>query len=82
MSTTLFNKFWVALIAVITIGFLAYLFSLLLDKYGLVKALLLACLIPVAMGLAYLRGHWISILVREKKQAGKGCLNRYIDRYR
>ena len=49
MSTKLFNKFWVTVTAVITLGLLAYLFPLLLNKYGLVKALLLACLIPVAM---------------------------------
>jgi hypothetical protein len=54
MATKLFNKFWVTLKAIITVGLLAYLFPLLLDKYGLVKAVLLACLIPVAMGLAYL----------------------------
>jgi hypothetical protein len=47
MSTKLFNKFWVALTAVITIG-------------------LLACLIPVAMGLAYLRGYWVSTLFEKK----------------
>ena len=66
MSTKLFNKFWVALTAVITIGLLAYLFPLLLDKYGLVKAILLACLIPVAMSLAYLRGYWIATLFEKK----------------
>ena len=60
MSTKLFSKFWVVLTAVITIGLLAYLFPLLLDKYGLVKAILLACLIPVAMALAYFRGYWIA----------------------
>lgn len=32
MSTKLFNKFWVALTAALTIGLLAYLFPLLLDK--------------------------------------------------
>jgi uncharacterized membrane protein len=69
MSTKLFNKFWVALTAVITIGLLAYLFPLLLDKYGLVKALLLACLIPVAMGLAYLRGYWVSTLFEKKNKS-------------
>ncbi len=68
MSTTLFNKFWVALTAVITICLLAYLFPHLLDKYGLVKALLLACLIPVAMGLAYLRGYWVSTLFEKKNK--------------
>ena len=66
MSTKLFNKFWVALTAVITLGLLAYLFPLLLDKYGLVKAILLACLIPVAMSLAYLRGYWIATLFEKK----------------
>ena len=71
MSTKLFNKFWVALTAVITIGLLAYLFPLLLDKYGLVQALLLACLIPVAMGLAYLRGYWISTLFEKKNKQEK-----------
>ncbi len=73
MSTKLFNKFWVALTAVITIGLLAYLFPRLLDKYGLVKALLLACLIPVAMGLAYLRGYWVSTLFAKKNKQEKGA---------
>jgi len=49
MSTKLFNKFWVALTAVITIG-------------------LLACLIPAAMALAYLRGYWISTLIEKKRK--------------
>jgi len=71
MSTKLFNKFWVALTAVITIGLLAYLFPLLLDKYGLVKALLLACLVPVAMGLAYLRGYWVSTMLEKKGKIDK-----------
>jgi xanthine/uracil permease len=66
MSTKLFNKFWVAVTAVITIGLLAYLFPLLLDKYGILKAILLACLIPVAMGLAYFRGYWVSTLFEKK----------------
>jgi len=71
MSTKLFNKFWMAITAIITIGLLAYLFPLLLDKYGLVKAILLACLIPVAMGLAYLRGYWISTLFERNGKANR-----------
>jgi hypothetical protein len=70
MSTKLFNKFWVMVTAIITIGLLVYLFPLLLDKYGLLKAVLLSCLIPVAMTLAYFRGYWVSTLfVKRKKQA-------------
>jgi hypothetical protein len=68
MSTKLFNKFWVAVTAVITIGLLAYLFPLLLDKYGLMKAILLACLILVAMTLAYFRGYWISTLIEKRSK--------------
>ena len=67
MSTKLFNKFWAAVTAVITLGLLVYLFPLLLNKYGLVKALLLACLIPVAMTMAYFRGYWISTLFDKKR---------------
>jgi len=69
MSTKLFNKFWVAITTIITIGLFAYLFPLLLEKYGLVKAILLACLIPMAMILAYLRGYWISTLFAKKGKA-------------
>jgi hypothetical protein len=58
----------VTVTAVITIGLLAYLFPLLLDKYGLVKAVLLACLIPVAMAMAYIRGYWISKLIDKKRK--------------
>jgi hypothetical protein len=68
LSTKLFNKFWVAVTALITIGLLAYLFPLLLDKYGFVKAVLLACLIPVAMTMAYFRGYWVSTLFKKEKQ--------------
>jgi hypothetical protein len=71
MSTKLFNKFCVALTAIISIGLLAFLFPLLLDKYGLLKAILLACLIPVAMGLAYLRGYWVSTLFEKKGKADR-----------
>lgn len=71
MSTRLFNKFWVSITVVITLGLLAYLFPLLLGKYGLVKAVLLACLIPVAMSLAYLRGYWISTLSEKKNNRQK-----------
>lgn len=74
MSTKLFNKFWVAVTAVITIGLLAYLFPLLLDKYGFVKAILLACLIPVAMTMAYFRGYWIATLI--EKRSNKTGQNR------
>jgi hypothetical protein len=52
--------------AVITIGLLTILFPLLLNKYGLAKAILLACLIPVAMTLAYFRGYWVSSLFEKK----------------
>jgi hypothetical protein len=68
MSTKLFNKFWVMVTAIITIGLLVYLFPLLLDKYGLFKAVLQACLIPVAMILAYFRGYWVSTLFEKKKK--------------
>jgi hypothetical protein len=68
LSTIPLNKFWVTVTAVITIGLLAYLFPLLLDKYGLVKAVLLACLIPVAMAMAYIRGYWISKLIDKKRK--------------
>ncbi len=71
MSTRLFNKFWVAVTAVITICLLAYLFPLLLDKYGLVKSVLLASFIPVAMTLAYFRGYWISTLFEKKSKTIK-----------
>jgi hypothetical protein len=73
MSTKLFNKFWVALTAVITLGLLVYLFPLLLNKYGLLKAILLACLIPMAMALAYLRGYWVSTLFEKKDKQEKGA---------
>lgn len=68
MSTRLFNKFWVAFSAMIALGLLAYLFPLLLEKYGLSKALLLSCLIPVAITLAYFRGYWISTLIEKKSK--------------
>jgi hypothetical protein len=68
MSKRLFNKFWVVFTAIITISLITILFPLLLDKYGLVKAILLACLIPVAMTLAYLRGYWIATLFEKKKK--------------
>jgi len=68
LSTIPLNKFWVTVTAVITIGLLAYLLPLLLDKYGLVKAVLLACLIPVAMAMAYIRGYWISKLIDKKRK--------------
>jgi hypothetical protein len=71
MSTKLFNKFWVAVTAVITLGLLAILFPLLLDKYGLLKAILLACLIPVAMTMAYFRGYWVSTLIEKKRNTAK-----------
>jgi len=67
----LFNKFWVAVTVVITLGLLAYLFPLLLGKYGLIKAVLLACLIPFALSLAYLRGYWISTLFEKKAKQTK-----------
>ncbi len=69
MSAKLVNKFWLALTAVITTGLLAYLFPLLLDKYGLAKAVLLACLIPAAMALAYIRGYWIATLFEKKSKS-------------
>jgi len=69
MSRRLFNKFWLAFTAIITISLIAILFPLLLYKYGLLKAILLACLIPVAMALAYLRGYWIATLSEKKKKA-------------
>lgn len=67
MAIKLFNKFWVTVTAVITVCLLAYLFPLLLDKYGLVKAVLLACLIPVAMTMAYFRGYWVSTLFQKRR---------------
>jgi hypothetical protein len=69
MSTKLLNKFWVSVTAVITIGLLAYLFPLLLAKYGFLKAVLLACLIPVAMTMAYFRGYWVSTLIEKKRKS-------------
>jgi len=69
MARKLLNKFWLAFTTVLAIGLIIILFPLLLDKYGLVKAILLACLIPVAMALAYLRGYWIATLLEKKKKA-------------
>ena len=71
MSTKLFNKFWVAVTAVITLCLLANLFPLLLDKNGFVKAIVLACLIPVAMTMAYFRGYWVSTLFEKKDKLKK-----------
>ena len=47
------------------------LFPLLLDKYGLVKAILWISLLPVAMVLAYLRGYWVSTLFTKKSKSTK-----------
>ncbi len=65
----LFSKFWLAFTTALAIGLIIILFPLLLDKYGLVKAILLACLIPVAMALAYFRGYWVATLFKKKKKA-------------
>ena len=70
MSTRLYNKFWVVVTVLITLVLLVILFPLLLDKYGIVKAILLACLIPVAMAMAYVRGYWISTLFEKKRKNG------------
>lgn len=69
MPGKLFNKFWLVFTTVLAIGLIIILFPLLLDKYGLVKAILLACLIPVAMALAYIRGYWVATLFEKKKKA-------------
>lgn len=47
------------------------LFPHLLDKYGSMKAVLLACLIPVAMALAYIRGYWIAALFEKKGESAR-----------
>jgi hypothetical protein len=67
----MFNKFWVSVTVVITVILLVILFPLLLDKYGVIKAILLACLIPFAMVLAYIRGYWVSTLFAKKNSAEK-----------
>ncbi|UCD63120.1 MAG: hypothetical protein JSW34_10220 [Candidatus Zixiibacteriota bacterium] len=54
------NKFWLAVTALIGLGLFVCLFPLLLDKYGLMRAILWSLLIPVAMALAYIRGYWVS----------------------
>lgn len=64
MSTRLFNTFWVAVTAVITLGLLV---CLLIGKYGLIKAFLLTCLIPLAVSIVYLRGYGISPRFEKKK---------------
>ena len=71
MAVKLFNKFWFAVTAIITVVLLTILFPLLLAKYGVVKALLLACLIPFAMVLAYVRGYWVSTLFSRKNSSVK-----------
>jgi hypothetical protein len=61
----------VVVTVLITLVLLVILFPLLLDKYGAVKAILLACLIPVAMALAYIRGYWVSTLIEKKHKREK-----------
>ena len=71
MAPKLFNKFWVTVTAIITVILFIYLFPLLLDKYGLLKAILWISLLPVGMTLAYLRGYWIHSLISKKRKTSK-----------
>ena len=68
MATKIFDKFWVTVSAIIALGLLIYLFPLLLDKYGLAKAVLFSLLVPFAVGLAYLRGYWVSTWLSERRR--------------
>lgn len=73
MATRFYSGFGVTISLIITAILLIILFPMLLDKYGMAKALLMSLLIPVAMFLGYLRWYWILRWInerKEKKQAG------------
>ena len=68
MAAKFFNKFWLIFTAILTVILFIILFPLLLAKYGLVKALLWSCLLPIAMALNYIRGWWISSMLSKQKK--------------
>lgn len=67
MAVKFINTFWVTFTLILTVILFIILFPMLLAKYGLVKALLWSCLLPVAMALAYIRGWWVATLTDKKK---------------
>ena len=67
MARKFFSKFWVSVTVVITAILLAILFPPLLDKYGMVKAILWSLLLVFGMFLAYVRGYWVCQWLCKKK---------------
>jgi hypothetical protein len=66
------NKFWVSLTAVLTIILLIYLFPIMYDQYGFIKAILLSLCLIFGMSLYYIRGYWISKWLSKKKSSPPG----------
>lgn len=54
------SVFWIAITVVIFGALFLLLFPKMVDKWGLVPALLLSPLFLVAAALAYIRGYWVS----------------------
>jgi hypothetical protein len=71
MANRFFSPFWVTVSIIISVILIAVLYPLLLEKYGMAKAILLSLLIPVAMGLAYIRGWLIAIKLAQKREYRK-----------
>ena len=67
MATKFYSRSGVTISLIITAILIIVLFPMLLDKYGMAKALLMSLLIPVAMFLGYLRWYWILRLINGRK---------------
>ena len=60
MASQMFSKFWVTITLIVFLILFVILFPMMVNKYGVVGALLLSPLLVLAAILAYLRGYWVS----------------------
>ena len=68
MDPQMFNKFWVTFTVVLFLILFVILFPMMVNKYGVLGALLLSPLLVVAAILTYIRGYWVSRWMSENKR--------------
>jgi hypothetical protein len=71
MAHKIFNPFWIAVTAILTVIVWAVLFPRMLEQYGLARALLLSIVLVFAMSLYYVRGWWVSSILNKKANKEK-----------
>ena len=77
MTKKWFDPFWVSVTVVITVILLIVLLPHMLDSLGVAGTIFGALLLLVGMGLAYVRGYWVSRWIEERRERKRSSGTRH-----